>query len=368
MRGEDFSSPQIRQFRRQILAWFDEHARDLPWRQTRDPYTIWVSEIMLQQTRVNAVMDHYARFLKRFPTIQALAEAEEPETLAIWSGLGYYRRARMLHKAARFVVKELDGVLPRTAAGLRTLPGIGEYTSAAIASIAFGEPVAVVDGNVERVVTRLTGLEQKPDTKASSLIHAIRKTIDQLLDRDRPGDFNQAMMELGATVCLPKGPLCLQCPVERLCRTHGEHATAARKAMSSKQVAFAFLRRNSRKISDEVLLEQRPSEASLMPGMWELPEVNGFDPDSERLLLHIRHSITTTNYYVSILRFEPGEQSSLPKQQVFRKWVKTSELLDLPLTGLTRKVLKRLHVLPGYTPGATPIKLSIDNGNDLTIL
>ena len=148
---------EARRFRRLLLNWFDENARDLPWRRTRDPYAIWVSEIMLQQTRVAAVIEHYARFMQRFPALPALAEAGEYEVLAFWSGLGYYRRPRMLHRAAQFVTKELEGKLPSTAVELRALPGIGEYTSAAIASIGFGEPVACVDGNVERVLTRVRG-------------------------------------------------------------------------------------------------------------------------------------------------------------------------------------------------------------------
>jgi A/G-specific adenine glycosylase len=365
MSGEEFSPAQLRQFRRLLLAWFDEHARDLPWRRSGDPYAIWVSEIMLQQTRVNAVLEHYALFMRQFPTIQALAEAEEPEVLAIWSGLGYYRRARMLHKAAQFVMKELAGIMPKTALGLRTLPGIGEYTSAAIASIAFGEAAAVVDGNVERVVTRLARLESASNRQASVLRRAIRQTADQLLDQARPGDFNQAMMELGATICLPRNPLCLQCPVQTLCRTRGEHTTAPRKEMSSRPVSYAFVRKGDRKDELEILLEQRPHEASLMAGMWELPEVEGFDPKSERLLLNVRHSITTTNYYVTVLHFLPEEEHLLPERAT-RKWVRTQDLTGLPLTGLARKVLKRLRVLPGYA--STSAQFGAKNTNILPLL
>jgi A/G-specific adenine glycosylase len=363
MNGEEVSPAQLRQFRQKLLAWFDENARDLPWRRTRDPYAIWVSEIMLQQTRVNAVLDHYARFLHRFPSVQALAEAQEPEVLAIWSGLGYYRRARMLHKAAQVAVQELAGSLPETAAGLRVLPGIGEYTSAAIASIAFGEPVAVVDGNVERVITRLAALES--NGKASSIDRAIRQRVDTLLDRDRPGDFNQAMMELGATICLPKNPLCLQCPVQKVCKTRGEHPTTARKEMRSKHVSYSLLRRSSRRGEVEILLEQRPHNASLMAGMWELPEVE--NAESERLLLSVRHAITITNYRVSILHFEPDEQNQLPRRQITRKWIKASQLLELPLTGLARKVLKRLQLLPGRAP-SPGMKLAAGTSNDLPFL
>ena len=199
----------IRKFQQALLAWFDVHARDLPWRETQDPYCIWVSEIMLQQTRVTAVLDYYRRFLALFPTVDALAAAPESQVLAAWSGLGYYRRARHMHKAAQTVVQEHRGVFPGSAEQLRTLSGIGEYTSSAIASIAFGEPVAVVDGNVERVLLRVfPGHELTPSAKW------FREKASSLLDRRRPGDFNQAMMELGATVCLPQRPLCLHCPVQ----------------------------------------------------------------------------------------------------------------------------------------------------------
>jgi len=325
-----------RHFRRLLLDWFDVHARDLPWRRTDDPYAIWVSEIMLQQTRVNAVLDHYARFMARFPTVEALAQAEEPEVLAVWSGLGYYRRARMLHKAAIAIANDLGGKLPETAEALRNLSGIGEYTSAAIASIAFGEPVAAVDGNVERVILRLTGTEAANGARN----RAVREAAQGLLDPARPGDHNQAMMELGATLCLPKNPLCLECPVQALCRTRGEHPTLKRPKMHSKAIYFAFI---DRKNSTEILLEQRPHSASLMAGMWELPQVEAKAAAANRLLLSLRHSITTTNYQVSILKLD-----QLPKRKS-RRWIKTDELNALPLTGLARKALKRLGLLPGST-------------------
>ncbi|HTZ88732.1 MAG TPA: A/G-specific adenine glycosylase [Alloacidobacterium sp.] len=348
----NFTTVQQRHFRRLLLAWFDAHARDLPWRRTADPYAIWVSEVMLQQTRVNAVLDHYARFMARFPTIQALAAAKEPDVLAIWSGLGYYRRARMLHQAAKVVANQLAGALPETAEALRKLPGIGAYTSAAIASIAFGAPVTAVDGNVERVVLRLSGMEAAAN---GSLNRTVHETAWTLLDPGRPGDFNQAMMELGATTCLPKNPLCLECPVLTLCRTRGEHPTMKRPKMRSKPVYFALLERKKRKNCTEILLEQRPQDASLMAGMWELPHLEATAADSNRLLLSLRHSITTTNYQVSILRFAPEEEQQLQKSRM-RKWIKAEALPNMPLAGLARKTLKRLGLLPGTAPSALPIR------------
>jgi A/G-specific adenine glycosylase len=337
-----FRPAVIQKFQRELLAWFDSHARDLPWRQTSDPYRIWVSEIMLQQTRVAAVLDYYARFLTLFPTVTALAMAEEPAVLAAWSGLGYYRRAKLMHKAAKLVVHEYQGVLPRTAEQLRELPGIGEYTSSAIASIAFGEPAAVVDGNVERVLLRVFPEHEQPATQAKW----IRGRAASLLDPQRPGDFNQSMMELGAMICLPQRPLCLQCPVQPFCATRGEHRASPPKKMHSRHIAYALLRRN-RSGTAQVLLQQRPSSASLMPGMWELPEVTMSERDHERVEITLRHAITVTNYQVQVLRFSEHEATlRFPSGENPRQWAKSSELSTLPLTGLARKVLRRLQIMP----------------------
>ena len=328
----------IRKFQRELLAWYDTHARDLPWRQSADPYHIWISEVMLQQTRVAAVLDYYARFLILFPSVAALARAEEAEVLAAWSGLGYYRRAKLMHKAAKVVVMDHHGAIPRTAEQLRKLPGIGEYTSSAIASIAFGEPVAVVDGNVERVLLRAF-----PDDAPQS--KWLRNRAANVLDARRPGDFNQAMMELGATVCLPQRPLCLQCPVQQFCTTRGEHQASPPKKMRSRQIAYALLRRH-RAGSVQVMLEQRPSSASLMPGMWELPEVAMLESDQERVELTLRHAITITNYQVRVLRFAEQEAKlRFTTGENPRQWTRSSELSTLPLTGLARKVLQRLQIM-----------------------
>ena len=330
----------IRKFQLELLSWFDSHARDLPWRRTDDPYHIWVSEIMLQQTRVTAVLDYYARFLTLFPSVAALAIAEEPAVLAAWSGLGYYRRAKLMHQAARVVVQDHQGTLPRTAEQLRRLPGIGAYTSSAIASIAFGQPAAAVDGNVERVLLRVFSGEAQPSPK--SLSHRAAT----LLDTQRPGDFNQAMMELGATVCRPQRPLCLHCPVQPFCATRGEHRAAPPKKMRTRQIAYALLRRE-RTAATQVLLQQRPLSASLMPGMWELPEVSAEEGDEQRVELTVRHAITITNYQVRVLRFSPRQAAHRwAVRESPRQWTDISELSRLPLTGLARKVLRRLQIMP----------------------
>jgi A/G-specific adenine glycosylase len=336
----------IRKFQRELLSWFDSHARDLPWRRTADPYRIWISEIMLQQTRVTAVLDYYSRFLALFPTIDALAQANEPAVLAAWSGLGYYRRAKMMHRAAQVVVQEHQGALPTTAAELRKLPGIGEYTSSAIASIAFGEPVAVVDGNVERVLLRaFPADESAAQLKPAAQVKWLRDRAASLVDPNRPGDFNQAMMELGATVCLPQRPLCLHCPVQLFCATRGEHQAPPPKKMRSRQIAYALLRREHAGIT-QVLLERRPLSASLMPGMWELPEVAMQPDDLERVEIALRHAITVTNYRVQVLRFSEHEaKDRWPAQRHLRRWAKSGELGSLPLTGLARKILQRLQIM-----------------------
>jgi A/G-specific adenine glycosylase len=338
------SPATVRKFQRKLLAWYDTHARDLPWRQSADPYRIWVSEIMLQQTRVAAVLDYYARFLTLFPSVAALAKAQEPDVLAAWSGLGYYRRAKLMHKAAKVVVMDHRGVIPRTAEELRKLPGIGEYTSSAIASIAFGEPVAVVDGNVERVLLRVFPDNEKPPAPASQ-VKWLRNRAANVLDTQRPGDFNQAMMELGATVCLPQRPLCLHCPLQQFCTTRGEHQAPPPKKMRSRLIAYALLRRHRAGV-EQVMLEQRPLSASLMPGMWELPEVAMLESDQERVELTVRHSITITNYQVRVLRFAEQEANlRFPPGENLRQWTRSSELSTLPLTGLTRKVLQRLQIM-----------------------
>ena len=248
---------QLRTFRRTLLWWYSLHARDLPWRRTQDPYCIWISEIMLQQTRVAAVVERYRIFVERFPSLVSLALAGEDEILAVWSGLGYYKRARLLHRAAQFVLREHAGTLPQSADALRKLPGIGVYTAAAVASIAFNEPIAVVDGNVERVLTRVLGMAGSGKSPSPSLL---RKAADRLLAIEKPGTFNQAMMELGATVCLPQNPLCMQCPVMEICRTQGEHPVVRRKQMRSRLVAYGLVRRQEKQQGKlEVLLQQRPA-------------------------------------------------------------------------------------------------------------
>lgn len=251
-----------------LLAWYDARKRDLPWRRTSDPYRIWLSEIMLQQTRVATVIPYYETFVARFPDVRALASAEIDEVLALWSGLGYYRRARQLHAAAQQVVAE-GGTLPTTAAELSNLPGIGSYTSAAIASIAFGEVVPVMDGNVERVTSRLLARAEDPKRKAHRI--PLVECALGLLDPARPGDGNQALMELGATVCRPTNPACLTCPLAEGCRGRGQPeaypAPRRRRAVEKVRLAVVLVRRPPK----ELLFFRRDHADELMAGLWELP-------------------------------------------------------------------------------------------------
>jgi A/G-specific adenine glycosylase len=344
-------------FRRKLMSWYRSHARELPWRGVSDPYRTWLSEVMLQQTRVAAVIDHYDNFLRKFPTMLSLALASESEVLATWSGLGYYRRARMLHKAAQFLVRERAGVLPTTAAELRTLPGIGEYTSAAIASIAFGESIAVVDGNVERVLLRLAG---RPEIKTAEGRAFVQRKAAALVPKrsingraNAAGDHNQAMMELGATICLPQSPLCLHCPVYSMCKTRGEHITTPRSPQLSRPAAY-LLSLRKRGTATEVLLELRSEDASLMPGMYELPPVPLDAVQGREPLLRLRHSITNTNYYVQIFAAhgpaDSGLRRAVPAAKGDLQWVMTKRLAGLPLTGLARKALQRLDVMAVKLP------------------
>ncbi len=294
-----FSNFPKMKFRRRLLAWYDLHRRDLPWRSSRDPYRVWLSEIMLQQTRVAAVIAHYHEFLRRFPKVWKLAAARESSVLA---------------------AREHGGNIPASAKALLALPGVGRYTAAAIASIAFGEPVAVVDGNVERVLQRLFAKRVAGEE--------LWQAANDLLDAKRSGDFNQAMMELGAMVCTPRAPGCLTCPVVELCATRGEMAGAAKARQKKREIHYAL------DCSDgQVFLVQRSRDASLMAGMWELPEI-AHPGDRAQPDFIVRHSITVTNYKVHVWRRTAPDLA-------LGKWIPLRRMRKLAMTGLTRKILRR---------------------------
>ena len=340
---------------RRLLAWYRRHRRALPWRETRDPYAIWVSEIMLQQTRVTAVIPYYGRFLERFPTVQSLAAAPEQELLESWSGLGYYRRARQMQQAARRVVEDHGGIFPGTHDALLALPGIGSYTAAAVASIAFDKPHAAVDGNVIRVLTRL--FDDGRDVTQSATRAALAARAQQLLEsagRNRSksisttnenyGQFNQAMMELGATVCT-RSPRCLLCPVADRClaRSHGTQLERPRKKPKEKparlELIVALVAR-----AEKLLLRQRPDDSAIMPGFWELPQAEAPRLDAgcfrdlgiecDGLLGEFRHAITFRNYHGRV-----HHGIVIAKAPLGYRWVSRRRLAGLPLTTITRKAL-----------------------------
>lgn len=333
-----------------LLGWYRERQRDLPWRRSRDPYAIWVSEIMLQQTRVETVVPYYERFLERFPDVAALARAELDEVLTLWSGLGYYRRARLMHLAARQIVAS-DGRIPDTLEGLRALPGVGDYTAAAVGSIAFGLVEPTLDGNVKRVVGRLLALEEPVDQAKKR----IRARALELLDAERPGDSNQALMELGATVCMPRRPDCRRCPLEAGClaAATGEPARFAPRKTPSRRVneqrLLAVVRRGKR-----YLLFKRPDDSELLAGIWEFPwvERNGRLAEAQRALgdryggrwslrdRHgsIRHAITFRLLDIEI--HEASVESPLQiAETIEAAWLEESEIIERPHTSMVRKVL-----------------------------
>ena len=330
--------------RRELLAWYDRSKRDLPWRKTDDPYAIWVSEIMLQQTRVAAVLERYKAFLERFPDVKTLAAANEQDVLAQWSGLGYYRRARMLHKAAKLVAAERSGALPQTAEELRKLPGIGAYTAAAIASIAFGERTAVVDGNVERVLSRIRGWESHDAVGEAAVRRKVEEMAASLIDSARPGDYNQALMELGATVCTPRSPQCLVCPWAAECRTLGEHKKPKRAPMQSRQIACALILREG-EYETQVLLEQRAATNTVMPGLWELPPMHEEAADPRQLRMTVRHAIMQVNYMVRVYTMPAESAPAIEQTSVQQHWVPVEQAAAMALTGLARKVLTKAGLI-----------------------
>jgi len=345
---------------RELLAWFDRHRRDLPWRRTRDPYRIWLSEVMLQQTRVETVLPYYERFLARFPTVEALAEAGIDDVLALWSGLGYYRRARQLHAAARRIVER--GGMPGTATGWRELPGVGAYTAAAVASIAFGEAVPVMDGNVERVVSRLLAAPEDPHGAAAR--RRLVAAAGELLDPERPGDGNQALMELGATLCAPRRPRCLLCPLRPGCRAAAlgdpERYPTAKPRREREQLRLvAAVVEEGRagpalsSMLGSVLLVRRPEGSSLLAGTWEVPWVEAAGPRRAAQglaaryggvwtlgprLARVRHSITHRDLSVAVHRAELASGGAVA-EGVEAGWFDGRERAGLPLSSLVGKVL-----------------------------
>ena len=338
---------------RRLLAWYERNRRDLAWRRTRDPYRIWVSEVMLQQTTVKSVLPYYEAFVERFPTVQALAGAREEDALACWSGLGYYHRARNLHRGARHVLEHHGGRFPRSLEAALAIPGVGLYTASAILSIAHGLPLPVVDGNVRRVLARVLAL-RGPRWRTDGPYY---EKADELLDREHPGDWNQALMELGATLCTPREPACPACPLRRDCRALEKGIVGqlpegkARRAPVDVTVAAAVVER-----AGKVLLVRR-AEGRLLGRMWEIPqtslesrgyadlvrevrEKDGIEIEAEDLVARARHAITYRRIRVEAYRARLRRRP--PADPDRYAWVTAEDAAALPMSSLTRKVLRAL--------------------------
>ncbi|MCE9593890.1 MAG: A/G-specific adenine glycosylase [Planctomycetes bacterium] len=348
----EVSASAARALRRELVAWYRRARRDLPWRRTRDPYAIWISEAMLQQTRVETVVDYWQRFLARFPDAAALASAPEDEVLGAWSGLGYYRRARNLQAAARAIVERHAGLFPSGADAVRELPGVGPYTAGAVLSIAFDAPAPLVDGNVARVFARLFELDAPIGSKV--LERELWSLARTLVPARGAGEWNQALMELGATLCTPRKPRCADCPLARRCRARAAGRVdelprpKARRATIEVELEILWIERGER-----VLLARRP-DVGRMAGMLELPTIERAAREEGLLhptrhsegaafraaepLLELRHTITHHRIRASVFA---GRTSArvLPRPYA---WHARRELRSLPLTGLSKKVLRAL--------------------------
>jgi A/G-specific adenine glycosylase len=340
--------------RRTLLAWYGRQRRDLPWRRTRDPYRIWVSEVMLQQTTVKAAAPHYEAFLEHFPTLAALARADEQDVLAAWSGLGYYHRARNLHRGARYLLERHRGRFPKTLEAALGVPGVGLYTASAVLSIAYGVPLPVVDGNVRRVLARLFAL-RGPEWRRDGPYY---NKAEELLARESPGDWNQALMELGATVCAPRQPACPACPLKVECEAlrlgiaEALPEGKARRASIDVTVAAALIERNGR-----VLLVRRPA-GRLLGRFWEVPQTSlesrghrdlvrelaerhGLQVVPGPLRVRARHAITFRRIRVEGYAARLGRTPADDPERF--RWVAVHELDRVPVSSLTRKLLAGLR-------------------------
>ena len=332
-------------FTRSVLDWYDQGHRDLPWRHTKDAYRIWVSEIMLQQTRAETVISYYERFLARYPSVYALAQAPQEELLKSWEGLGYYSRARSLQRAAQIIVSEYGGELPADVQKLRALPGIGDYTAGAIASIAFGIPAAAVDGNVERVLCRYDAVTDTVGTPA--VRRAIAARAQELVPRDRPGAFANAMMEMGATMCTPRSPKCLLCPVRESCRGFLQGIAQELPVKPQKKAQRVERRAVLLCVCEGRVLVVRRSE-KLLGGLYVFPDVlDGSDPAAlcahmEKMgvrtaydapLGHARHVFTHIIWEMELHLLLAEHCAPVPDG----RWVTRDELAALPLPTAVRR-------------------------------
>jgi A/G-specific adenine glycosylase len=362
---------EISGLRRRVLAWYESDRRPLPWRATRDPYRIWVSEVMLQQTQVNTVIPYYRRFIRRLPNVRQLARADLEDVLKLWEGLGYYARARNLHRAAGMLVERHAGRIPDRWEDFRALPGVGDYIAAALLSIAFEKPYAVVDGNVKRVLARLLTMAAPVNQTASHTI--FQAEADRLLDRRRPGDFNQAVMELGAMVCTPSSPNCTICPLTRFCAAHRGGTVAqyprrvASRPVPEVQIAVGVVYKNGR-----VLITRRPSQG-LLGGLWEFPggklredespaaacvreikeEVN-LEVTIERPLVQVRHAYSHFRIHMHVFRCRFTAGRVHLNGPVDHRWVRIADLDQFVFPKANHKFIPLLKVPGSGVHGSSP--------------
>ena len=355
---EDWDETVVQRLRQSLQHWYRDHGRDLPWRRSRDPYAIWVAEVMLQQTQVATVIPYFQRWMQALPKIPDLAAAPQQQVLKLWEGLGYYRRALNLHKAAQMLVQERNGEFPRDLEQVLALPGIGRTTAGGILSAAFDQPLPILDGNVKRVLARLLALQQPP----ARCLPLLWQLSEQLLDPVQPRTFNQALMDLGATVCRPQKPRCGQCPWQGDCTAYnrGQHQqlpmSAPRPPRPHKQIAVAIVLRGK-----EILIDRR-LESSMLSGLWEFPggkiepgetaaecvvrevkEEIGIDIEVVAPLATIEHAYThfTITLIAFICRYLGGEAQALQCSEV--RWVSPADLSEFPFPGANQKLFPHLY-------------------------
>ncbi len=336
-----------------LLAWYKKNGRSMPWRDHPDPYAVWVSEIMLQQTRVETVIPYFEKWMSLFPTIVSLADADEQVVLNAWEGLGYYSRARNLHKAAKIVAEKFSGKLPRNLDDLRSLPGIGRYTVGAIASIAFKMDEPTLDGNLRRVFSRLYNVTEFADSPVGEKI--LWDLAAKNLPKGRAGDYNQALMDLGATICLPRSPRCLLCPLMEICKARQNGTQELRPVLKAKKPSPHYVHAAGVVIQrGRVLLSQRPTDG-LLGGMWEFPNARvAADPDKELVkVLNAAYSLKVrrgealgviqhayTHFKITVHAFR-CEALSVPKNKNL-KWVKLNELDNYPMGKVDRVISMKI--------------------------